>query len=936
MPATILLRALLFLFLCICPLAAGALTATLAPGAAVVEQASNRAILTQYARIVRDDGARLSAHDLLDGRASGIAPYGREFISLGFTRAAHWLYIPLHNNAPVPLQRLLVFDPTWLEDVKVALYQGDDLVQAFQLGALQAFADRTLAQPQINQEISIPPGDCLLLVRVQSRDPVDIRLTLWDRGAYFEAQSNEAIFWGATYGILAAMLLYNLFVYVSVRDRTYVAYAAYLLLFLAMNATLNGQAYQHLWPRSPELNKWMLTTLVYAFMLSGIYFGCRFLDLRSRLPVAYRMAVGAAGVLAVSYVLTALLGGYRWNIVSATLWVIAYGPFVVMLGLWSLRKGNRAARFFFIGTASGFIGSCITASTTTGLLPFTFWTYRAVDFGMVVDAILLSFALADRIALMRQEKEQAQTRLQAADARWQLALESAGEGVWDWDVPSGNVQYSRHWKEMLGFQEGDLPDTFATWKGLLHPDDFAEAQARVAVLTRGDTNVYRSEFRMRCKDGSWKWILAQGAVVERDAAGAPRRIIGTHIDISDAKQQAEALRDLNEHLEERVRVRTLDLEHAKLAAQAASASKSRFLAAAGHDLRQPLAAANLFVSALQSTPASSEQAALIGRLEQALSNFNGLLDALLDISRLDSGVLKPSMAHIPLSEVFQWIESSFVPLAEKCGVKLRMRYPARACDLYLYSDHGLVRSVMINLVSNAIKYSPGGQILVGARIRGDKLLFQIWDTGMGIAHDEIEHIFDEFYQVDNPQRDRERGLGLGLAIVRRTLQLLGETITCRSLPGKGSVFQFALPLARHENEAATPADAGCAPPADFGFIRGKHVLVVEDDLLVAEGLVSALHAAGARVSLFHGAHDALRDPASREADIVISDYMLSGGMNGVRFLNELTAKAARPFRALLVTGDTSPALYQQIARYPWPVLHKPVSVAELLRHLGQP
>lgn len=929
----VLFRALLLFFLFICPLAAKASAAEPAPGTVVLEQGSTQVPLTQYARIVRDDGARLSADNLLGGRAAGIAPDGREFISMGFTRAAHWLYIPLRNDTNAPLQRLLVFEPTWLEDVMVVLYQEHHRVQTYHLGALQPFADRSLAQPLINQEISVPPGDSVLMVRVQSRDPVDISLTLWGRGAYYEAQSNESIFWGVTYGILAAMLLYNLFLYVSVRDSTYVAYAAYLLMFLGVNATLNGHAYQYFWPGSPELNKWMLTTLVYAFMLSGIYFGCRFLDLRSRLPRAYRLALGGGGMLAISYVLTALMGGYRWSIVSATLWVIVYAPFVVLLGLWSLRKGNRAARFFLIGTVSGFVGSCITACTTAGLLSFTFWTYRAVDFGMLVDAILLSFALADRIALMREEKELAQSRLQANDERWRLALESAGEGVWDWDVPSGDVQYSRHWKEMLGYSEGELANNFDTWRSLVHPDDLGAALARIDVLTRGDTNAYRSEFRMRCKDGVWKWMLAQGAVVERDAAGVPLRIIGTHIDISDARQQAEALRDLNEHLETRVRLRTLDLEQANQAAEAASASKSRFLAAAGHDLRQPLAAANLFLSALQATPTSSEQAALLGRMEQALSNFNGLLDSLLNISRLDAGVLRPDLTHIRVGEIFRWVEASFAPLAEERGVEFRMRHPLRA-GLCLYADNALVRSVMINLVSNAIKYSPAGRILIGARVRGKKLLFQIWDTGMGIPHDDVERIFEEFYQVSNPQRDRERGLGLGLSIVRRALRLLGETITCRSQPGKGSVFQFSLPLAQGEEELVQPVSAGATVPADFGYIRGKRILVVEDDWLVAEGLVSALRAAGAEVSLHHQAHDALNDPASREADVVISDYMLSGGMNGVSFLNALKLNATRPFRALLVTGDTSPALYQQLAECPWPVLHKPVSLAELIRHLG--
>lgn len=396
---------------------------------------------------------------------------------------------------------------------------------------------------------------------------------------------------------------------------------------------------------------------------------------------------------------------------------------------------------------------------------------------------------------------------------------------------------------------------------------------------------------------------------ERDSSGATTSVLAVGRDITE----------LNESREE--------LERKELA-------KSRFLAAAGHDLRQPLAAANLFIDALKFTQRSAEQNQIIQSLDQAMSTFNELLESLLNISKLDAGVVKPEFSSINVIEIIHWLEDNFAPMARKKQLGFKLHFPMKEA-LFICSDINLIKSVLMNFVSNAIKYTATGSILISARRRGGDVLFQVWDTGMGIDPEHIEHIFDEFYQIHNPQRDRTSGLGLGLSIAKRAISLLGGNITCRSQFGRGSVFEFRLPLNKSQSEEAPPSATGPALEnvAQPFFARGKRFIVVEDDALVADALCKTLAMMGGEVKYFHNAEEALLGTNLGHADYYIADYMLGGTLNGLQFLNRLRQKLDKPIHAVLMTGDTSPAFIREADGFDWPVLHKPVNLAKLISSL---
>lgn len=289
------------------------------------------------------------------------------------------------------------------------------------------------------------------------------------------------------------------------------------------------------------------------------------------------------------------------------------------------------------------------------------------------------------------------------------------------------------------------------------------------------------------------------------ATDAPRDEIGelvanfnamlTEIEVRD-RELALYHRELESMVEERtsaLHATNRELQIAKENAESASLSKSRFLAAASHDLRQPIQAINLFRDALTKTPLNAMQQRIIDNLSQATQSLGELLNALLDVSKLDAGATLPCPETVGVHALFSRIEAEFASLAADKSLRFKLWFPLE--DMALHTDAKMLESLMRNLIGNAIKYTERGGLLVAARRRGQQVLIQIWDTGIGIAPEHMETIFDEYFQIGNPERDKAKGLGLGLAIAKRLAKFLNTTVVCRSCHGRGSVFQFQLPLA---------------------------------------------------------------------------------------------------------------------------------------------
>ena len=390
-------------------------------------------------------------------------------------------------------------------------------------------------------------------------------------------------------------------------------------------------------------------------------------------------------------------------------------------------------------------------------------------------------------------------------------------------------------------------------------------------------------------------------------------------------QMAERLDQGRDELERRVALATLELRAKKEEAETATLAKSRFLAAASHDLRQPTHALGMFVARLAQLPHDRETLHLISNLEASVRALQDLLDALLDISRLDAHVVKVSLRAFPLEEVLEQLRRDLVPVAADQGLQLRVR----RSQLWVMSDPILLHRILLNLAGNALRYTRRGGVLVACRLRrgAEYVRIEVWDSGIGIAKEHQTDIFKEFFQIANTERDRSKGLGLGLNIVERTAQLLGHSLELTSRPGQGTRFSIEVPVVPPLPQSSMPAVPEV--PA-FDDLSGLKVLIIEDDALAARALASLLNSWECQVRVAEGLAKAQPLVAKGYVpNVIISDYRLRGGENGMETVQRLRAAIGRDVPACLMSGDTDPALMQSTRDAGLTLLHKPVRPAKL-------
>lgn len=369
------------------------------------------------------------------------------------------------------------------------------------------------------------------------------------------------------------------------------------------------------------------------------------------------------------------------------------------------------------------------------------------------------------------------------------------------------------------------------------------------------------------------------------------------------------------------------LAQAKEEADKASVAKSRFLAAASHDLRQPLQAMSLLLGALTFPPMEGQAREIARDMQSTLAVMEGLLNALLDITKLEAGIVIPRERDFSALVFLHRLQGQFRPLAADRGVRVRV-FPNKAG---VRTDPDLLERILHNLMSNAIRHTRKGRVLLGSRRRGDRLRIEVWDTGEGIAEDQLESIFDEFYQLGNPARNRHQGLGLGLAIAKRVADLLGLRLGAFSRVGKGSVFFVEVPLASSP-VAQAGVDVFSESPEEA---LNLCVLVVEDDEPVLLATARLLRSWGFHAFCAASAAEALsliREQGLRP-DVAVVDYRLPDGANGIELLAAIDASAGRRLPAVLVTGDTAGERQREAQACGYPLLHKPVAPGELRRTL---
>jgi signal transduction histidine kinase len=391
--------------------------------------------------------------------------------------------------------------------------------------------------------------------------------------------------------------------------------------------------------------------------------------------------------------------------------------------------------------------------------------------------------------------------------------------------------------------------------------------------------------------------------------------------LARAARDSIELRFDNERLVTQLRAQTGRAVQALAAAEQANQDKSRFLAAASHDLRQPLHAMGLFLDTLARSPLTAQQASVLGHARTASGAASEMLTTLLDYSRLEAGVVQAHDAPFAVQPLLGALEQEFGPQADAAALVYRTRETTAAA----LADKALVDLVMRNFISNALRYTRTGGLLIACRARGGRLALEVWDTGCGIAPEHQQEVFKEFHQLGNPERDRRKGLGLGLAIVQRLAQAMHTQVEVRSRLGRGSVFRLWLTPWR-----GALVDEAVASTHDGASLAGRRVLVVDDDEPVRLGMQSLLASWGCHCLCAESAADALaRLHQMPQPDVVVTDFRLRHEETGRQVLDTLRAHLQRSVPAIIMTGDTSPQRLRDAQSTGALLLHKPVSAAQL-------
>lgn len=529
--------------------------------------------------------------------------------------------------------------------------------------------------------------------------------------------------------------------------------------------------------------------------------------------------------------------------------------------------------------------------------------------------------------------------------RYKWLFEHAVHGIFQASLQAGMRAANPALARMLGYQDPqEVLFSLADLAGNLFVGGAAELAA-IGEQLQSQRSLLGYETQLRRKDGSSIDVL-MNLLLKPDQDGL---VEGFVADITERKLAQQHLEQLNDQLEQRVAARTdelleanrnlqqqiarrerieCDLREARDAAEAANRSKDKYLAAASHDLLQPLNAARLLISTLRERRLPAAEQLLVERTHQALEGAEDLLTDLLDISKLDQAAVKPDLAVYRLDEMLAPLVSEFQSVAEAAGLELRVRFG----DFALFTDLRLMTRILRNFLSNACRYTERGSILLAARRRGDQLRLEVWDTGRGIAADRLESIFLEFNQLDVGRAADRKGVGLGLAIVERIAKILGYRVQVESRPGRGSRFSIQVPLAAR---VPLPISLQAPQPGTGNPLPGRRLLVLDNELSILESMAALLGQWGCEVLTATDQAAALAVLQGQAPELILADFHLDHGVTGCEVVQQLREHFQQPLPAVIITADRSDQCRRALQQLGAPLLNKPVKPGKLRAVLSQ-
>lgn len=594
--------------------------------------------------------------------------------------------------------------------------------------------------------------------------------------------------------------------------------------------------------------------------VSGLFFGPLPTLIAMAMTAGYRALLGGDGMwMGIAVILTSGSIGILWRI---------FRPF------WRKRS---ILELLYLGLTVHFVMLCCTL-----LLPSAvFWpTLKIIAFPVII-IYPAGTVLLGALMIKFSQNWMTQNALQQSEERWNYALEGAGDGVWDWNPQTNEIYYSGQWKAMLGYRDEEIENAIDTWESLIHPDDKESAFDELSKHLAGQTDAYTSIHRLRCKDGSYKWILDRGKVMSRDSDGSPTRFIGTHTDISDRKQVEEALSLAKEKAEESDRLKT------------------SFLNNISHEVRTPLNAIKGFTSFLSDDITEEETARFVQIIQTNADHLVKIIDDVLEFSRLESEKIEIELSPFSIKELMDELFDEMNPQAVAKRLTLKVLIGKSGESDIMIGDKSRIHQVLSCFISNALKYTMKGSIELTATIKKDSVLFSVRDTGIGINSEDITKVFDRFYRAPAVQQMAISGTGLGLSIALQLVEIMNGKIGAQSLQPHGTEFYADIPM--------TPVYLPSIPKEEVPGsheLKDLHVLIAEDEEDNYEFIRILLERKVARITHAANGMEALEIFEKEFPDMILLDLKMPV-MDGYNVCREIR-KSNKQIPIIALTAYSQP------------------------------